>query len=128
RLRSRAAIVAAGPLANLMLAVLLYALVNWWGVQEPDPVLARPAAGSIAERAGLTGGEWISRMSTGESDGMEVRSFEDLRWQLTQAALNGEDAVLWVGRPEQGVPRQVRLPMSGLDVREADAALYQRIG
>ena len=28
-LRSRVAIVAAGPLANLLLAVLLYALVNW---------------------------------------------------------------------------------------------------
>ena len=32
-LRKRAAIVAAGPAANLLLAVLLYAAVNWAGVQ-----------------------------------------------------------------------------------------------
>lgn len=127
-LRSRAAIVAAGPLANLALAVLLYALVNWWGVQEPEPVLAKPVAGSMAERAGLTGGEWVGRISAGEGDDVEVRSFEDLRWRLTQAALDGEDIVLSLGRPEQGVPRQVRLPLSGLDVKEADATMYQRIG
>lgn len=58
-LRHRAAIVAAGPLANLLLAVLLYSVVNWIGVQEPEPVLASPVAGSIAERAGLRGGEWV---------------------------------------------------------------------
>ena len=127
-LRSRAAIVAAGPLANLALAVLLYALVNWWGVQEPEPVLAKPVAGSMAERAGLTGGEWVGRISAGEGDDVEVRSFEALRWRLTQAALDGEDIVLSLGRPEQGVPRQVRLPLSGLDVKEADATMYQRIG
>jgi regulator of sigma E protease len=31
-LRSRVAIVAAGPLANLLLAILLYSIVNWYGV------------------------------------------------------------------------------------------------
>src|SRR4051812_22173108 len=51
-LRSRAAIVAAGPVANLLLAVLLYATVNWYGVQEPKPILASPVAGSVAEQAG----------------------------------------------------------------------------
>ena len=47
-LSSRALIVAAGPVANLVLAVLLYTLVNWIGVQEPRAVLAPPAAGSMA--------------------------------------------------------------------------------
>src|SRR6478752_9747514 len=56
-LRARAAIVAAGPLANLLLAVLLYAAVNWIGVQEPMPVLASPVPGSVAQAAGLQGGE-----------------------------------------------------------------------
>ena len=41
-------IVAAGPAANLLLAVVLYAVVNWSGVEEPKPVLASPVAGSIA--------------------------------------------------------------------------------
>src|SRR3954465_10582128 len=50
-LKSRAAIVAAGPAANLLLAVLLYAAVNWWGVMEPRPVLASPIADSVAKKA-----------------------------------------------------------------------------
>src|SRR3954469_19357854 len=60
-LRSRAAIVAAGPIANLLLATLLYAVVNWGGVEEPRAVLARPVAGSIAEGAGISGGEQVLR-------------------------------------------------------------------
>src|SRR3954470_19187269 len=60
-LKSRAAIVVAGPLANLLLAVLLYACVNWWGVEEPKAILASPVAGSIAEAAGLHGGEYVVR-------------------------------------------------------------------
>ena len=47
-LRSRALIVAAGPAANLLLAVVLYAMVNWAGVQEPRAILASPVPGSIA--------------------------------------------------------------------------------
>src|SRR6185436_2102194 len=58
-LKSRAAIVAAGPIANLLLAVLLYALLNWTGVDEPEPVLGTPIAGSIAADAGLRGGERV---------------------------------------------------------------------
>ena len=53
----RIAIVAAGPLANLLLAVLLYATVNWLGVEEPKAILASPVAGSFAQKAGLQGGE-----------------------------------------------------------------------
>ena len=41
-LKQRAAIVAAGPAANLMLAVLLYAAQNWIGVDEPKAVLSAP--------------------------------------------------------------------------------------
>jgi regulator of sigma E protease len=52
----RAAIVVAGPLANLVLAVLLYAAAYWIGTDEPRAVLAAPVAGSVAERAGLQSG------------------------------------------------------------------------
>lgn len=127
-LRSRAAIVAAGPLANLLLAVALYATVNWMGVDEPKPVLASPVSGSIAERAGLTGGEWVTETAVGEEAPSTVRSFDDLRWRLTQAALSGTDLKLWVARNEGGVTRPLTLALSELEVREADASLFQRIG
>ncbi|MCV0438835.1 MAG: RIP metalloprotease RseP [Hydrogenophaga sp.] len=127
-LRSRAAVVAAGPAANLLLAVLIYALINWTGVQEPKPVLASPVAGSVAERAGLKGGEWVAEAATAEAEPRAIGSFEDLRWRLTQAALSSEDMTLWVAAREGGNTRPVRMALSELDVREADAALFQRIG
>ncbi|MGE0349786.1 RIP metalloprotease RseP [Hydrogenophaga sp.] len=127
-LRSRAAVVAAGPAANLLLAVLIYALVNWTGVEEPKPVLASPVAGSVAERAGLLGGEWVVEAAAADASPSAVGSFEDLRWRLTQAALSSEDMTLWVAEREGGSARPVRLALGALDVREADAALFQRIG
>lgn len=127
-LRSRAAIVAAGPAANLLLAVAIYAVVNWTGVEEPKPVLASPVAGSIAERAGLRGGEWVAQAAVADAEASAVASFEDLRWRLTQAALSSEDMTLWVSAREGDATRPVTLPLSELDVREADAALFQRIG
>ena len=123
-LKSRAAIVAAGPLANLLLAVLLYACVNWWGVEEPKAILASPVAGSVAEQAGLRGGEHISRGGF-EGDSLQpIRSFEDLRWLLTRGALDGHDVRLEV----EGGSRQPLLQLSNLPVREADAQLFRRIG
>ncbi len=127
-LRSRAAIVAAGPAANLLLAVLLYAVVNWTGVEEPRPVLSAPVAGSLAERVGIKGGDWVVQIAASDGQATEVGSFEDLRWQLTQAALSNEDVTLWVSPREGAGARPVLLPLSELDVREADASMFQRIG
>ena len=127
-LRHRAAIVAAGPLANLLLAVLLYSVVNWIGVQEPEPVLASPVAGSIAERAGLRGGEWVRQGGLAGGDSDPVRSFESLRWLLTRGALDGHDVRLTVASSRDGVGRDVILLLGSMDASEADARLFQRIG
>ncbi|MEG0976222.1 MAG: site-2 protease family protein, partial [Comamonas sp.] len=61
-LRSRAAIVAAGPIANLLLAVLLYACVNWIGVREPAAFMGTPPAQSLMAKAGVQGGEQVVGM------------------------------------------------------------------
>lgn len=127
-LRARVAIVAAGPAANLLLAALLYAVVNWSGVQEPRPVLGTPVVESVAARAGLVGGEWVAQTSVDDSDPQAVASFDDLRWRLSRSALSGDNLTLWVAREEGGPTRPVELALSELDVREADASLFQRIG
>jgi regulator of sigma E protease len=127
-LKSRAAIVAAGPIANLLLAIALYSVVNWVGVDEPKAVLAGPNAGSLAEAAGIRGGEWVARASAGNSEPSDIGSFEDLRWRLTQAALSGDDMTLWLAPSEGDTGRAVNLPLSTLDVQEANLALYERIG
>src|SRR5438105_14623138 len=88
-LRSRAAIVAAGPVANLLLAILLYAIVNWQGVEEPKAILASPVAGSMAEQAGLRGGELVEQAGFDGEESRPIRSFEARRGLLTRRVLGG---------------------------------------
>lgn len=127
-LRSRALIVVAGPLANLLLAVLLYAVVNWSGVQLASPVLGRPVADSVAERAGLVGGERVERAGFEGSELQAVTSYEDVRWLLTRGALEGRDVRLaLVGRPG-GAADEIVLPLANMQARDADAQLFERIG
>ncbi|MBL0420373.1 RIP metalloprotease RseP [Ramlibacter sp. AW1] len=127
-LRSRAAIVAAGPLANLLMAVLLYALVSWWGVQEPRAVLASPVAGSVADRAGLRGGEVVESAGFADASVEPMASFEQLRWLLTQGALEQRDVRLQVREEGRSSQRELVLPLGEMQVRDADAALFRRIG
>ena len=127
-LRVRAAVVAAGPIANLLLAVLLYAAVDWWGVQEPRPVLAAPVAGSISDKSGLAGGERVSSAAFDDDALAPVQSFEDVRWLLTRGALDGHDVRLQVAQDGRRGEREVRLPLAQMHPSEADASLFHRIG
>ena len=127
-LRSRALIVAAGPVANLVLAVLLYALVNWMGVQEPMAYLSKPVPGSVAQYAGLHGGELVRRAALGDGEEMPVRSFEDLRWLLARGALESQAARLVVEPTPGAAERTVHLPLQDIDTRNADHRLMQLIG
>lgn len=127
-LRARAAIVLAGPVANLLLAVCLYAGLNWTGVEEPKAVLSSPAAGSLAEAAGLRGREWVSGVSTDGAEAVDVQSFIDLRWRITQAALDRAQLTLWVSDREAGSTRPVDLDLRTLDVNMVDAKLFQQVG
>lgn len=126
-LRSRALIVAAGPLANLLLAVLLYAVVNWSGVQMAAPLLGRPAADSVAERAGLVGGERVERAGFEGDELQAMTSFEDVRWLLTRGALEGRDVRLALA-DARGRAAELLLPLSALQARDADARLFEHIG
>lgn len=127
-LRSRVAIVAAGPVANLLLAMLLYAVVNWSGVQHPAAILASPEVGSIAQRAGLTGGERVQRAGFDGRELQDIESFEDLRWLLTRGALEGQDVRLVVARPERGSSADVLLKLRDMDASEVNADLFRKIG
>ena len=127
-LKSRAAIVAAGPLANLVLAVLLYTLVNWMGVTEPQAIVSRPVSGSIAEKSGFAGGEHILRAGFEGDSTDEVLSFEDFRWWLTRAALGSKRLQLEYRASGEVGARAVVLPLDELDVSHADATLFQSIG
>jgi len=127
-LRQRAAIVAAGPIANLLLAVLLYAGSHWIGVDEPKAVMGTPVAGSLAERAGLRPGDWAQAWQDGEGQWVPVRSLNDLRWHVTQHVMRGEPLQLQVSDAAGRGNRQVRLGLDELGAQEMDATLVKRIG
>ncbi|MDR2154651.1 MAG: RIP metalloprotease RseP [Burkholderiaceae bacterium] len=125
---SRALIVAAGPLTNLLLAVLLYAAVQWIGVQQPRAILSPPAAGSLAEQVGLQGGETVRRAALAGEALKPVVSFEDLRWLLARGALDGRDVTLEVVRPPGSAVSAMTLPIRGLGMHEPDERLLHAVG
>ncbi|MDO9004391.1 MAG: RIP metalloprotease RseP [Aquabacterium sp.] len=142
-LKQRAFIVAAGPAANLVLAVLLYACVNWAGVQELRPWMAQPKAESLADQAGLQARDEIlsvAQVGADAADASEegwqtIRSMSDLQWQFTQAALAGRDLRLQVshnasgtGEPQPRGSRTLTLALSRIPAADVDAKLLDRIG
>ena len=127
-LRKRAAIVAAGPLANLLLAILLYSTVNWIGVEEAKAIVASPPAGSVAQQAGLVGGDLVKSAGFVGEELQPIQSMEDLRWLVTRGALNGQNVKFLTAKSEISSTREVILNLEKLDAHEVDAKLFQNIG
>ena len=146
-LPQRAFIVAAGPAANLLLAILLYALVNWMGVEEVRPRVAEPVAASLAAKSGLRSGDEIvavrhqadfGAVGQGADQGTDaaadgwspLRSMTDLQLQLTQAVMAGDDLQLQVRRHGQvgGAPEVLMLATSQVPASDVDAKLMGRVG
>ncbi len=124
----RSAIVAAGPIANLLLAVVLYASAHWIGMQEPKAVLGAPLAASVAADAGLRAGDWVQDTSADGEDWTEVRSMTDLVWRVTQAVLRDETLHLRVSDAAGHHERSVVLPLDRVEGRDVDAQLMRRVG
>ncbi|HYA75600.1 MAG TPA: RIP metalloprotease RseP [Burkholderiaceae bacterium] len=118
----RAAIVVAGPAANLLFAVLLYWAVNVIGTLEPLPVLGPPPQDSPAAEAGLQDGDQVL-----EFDGQRLRTWSDLRWALLRAGIAGKVANLTV-RDLQGVERTLRLDLSSGRTEDVDDTWFERVG
>jgi regulator of sigma E protease len=125
---ARAAIVSAGPLANLFLAVLLYAAAHWIGIDEPKAVMGPPVVGSLSDRAGLRTGDWVQAVSVGSEAWQDVQSLTDLRWQITQAALQQQTVQLRVTNRDGRAARNLTLDLGSLGAAEVDAALARKIG
>jgi regulator of sigma E protease len=86
-LKVRAAIVAAGPLANLLLAVVLFSAVAWWGHPKVLPVIGKVEAGAAADMAGLQTGDLVLKVGD-----QEVRDAQHLRALIRGEKLSAADA------------------------------------
>lgn len=71
----RAATVAAGPIANFLLAIAIFATIfSLYGRPIADPVVSSVAPGSAAETAGIQQGDYLVSI-----DGNPVSTFDDVR-------------------------------------------------
>jgi regulator of sigma E protease len=81
----RMAVVAAGPLANFALAIVIFAVVHWVGIPTPEvselPEVGEVMADSPAMQAGLQKGDRILAV-----DGQTVHKWEDLVQTIHQRA------------------------------------------
>ncbi len=87
-LSRRMAIVAAGPVANLLLAILIYWGLFFHGMDEPKPILGAPVANSPAAAAGFEDGDLVVKVA-----GVPVLTRQDMRWNFIQASLAGRGAI-----------------------------------
>lgn len=91
----RSLIVLAGPVANLLLAILLYWGLFMHGIEELRPVLAAPTVETAAEQAGVQAGDLVLAVND-----REVRSWEELRWELLQDLADKRETRLQVRRKD----------------------------
>ena len=117
----RSLIVAAGPLANFLLAILLYWAVFLHGVNELSPLLGEPPAGSPAAQAGLRNGTLVRAL-----DGQAVQTWDDFRWVLLEKAVAQESVDLEIMAGDQIEFHRLYLAAAGEQGWEGDA--MERLG
>jgi regulator of sigma E protease len=93
----RIAIVAAGPAANFLIAIVLFAGLYMHGIEEPSSKISVRAAASAAAQAGLQSGDVITAVND-----QPVQVWSELRWQFIQAAIDKRDIRLAAERPGAG--------------------------
>lgn len=81
----RIAIVSAGPIANLLLAIILYWLLFALGVTGTRPIIGDVAKDSLAAQASMTTGEVIQKIN-----GEPVSSWQEARWILLEESLESK--------------------------------------
>ena len=109
----RFAVVAAGPLANLLLAVLLYAAIGLAGTQEPAPILASPVAGSTAAQAGLLAGDRVIAVNQAP-----IQSWPQFRWEMLQQMTDGAQVDLTVDQGGRTLTRTIGIAFTADPSRE----------
>ncbi|MDH0300693.1 MULTISPECIES: sigma E protease regulator RseP [unclassified Pseudomonas] len=100
--RQRIAIVAAGPIANFLLAILFFWVVAMLGSQQVRPVIGAVESGSLAATAGLSVGQEIVSI-----DGKPTNGWSAVNLQLVRRL--GESGVLRVGVVDEGATAERQL-------------------
>lgn len=103
----RMVIVAAGPIANFLLAIFVFWLINIsYGVSGIAPVVNSVIEDSVADRAGLRAGDEILAV-----DGTETIIWQQVTLQLLARLGETGDVTLTVDPADSNRPRDIRLPI-----------------
>ena len=113
-------IVLAGPFANLLLAVLLYAALYMSGVDGLKPMVSAPAATSAAAEAGL-----VERDEIVAVDGRSLESWQELRWRMLR--LSGAPSVELTVRRE-GVTSKKTIALDKLTSSDWEGPFLDTLG
>jgi regulator of sigma E protease len=74
-LLTKSLIVAAGPMANLVLAVVLLMAMNWIGFESAAPVLSTPVEGSLASQTSMVAGARVIKARVKGEAPKEIESY-----------------------------------------------------
>lgn len=118
----RIAIVAAGPLANFLLAILIYWAIFLGGVEVLLPRIGTVAPGSLAAKAGFVSGDTVVRVGTDTVD-----SWAEARLGLIEHAAAAELTTVTVQRPS-GEQLQRQIDFRGINKDWVDGDLAGRVG
>ncbi|MCX7193055.1 MAG: RIP metalloprotease RseP [Proteobacteria bacterium] len=118
----RMAIVAAGPLANFLLAVVLYWVLFIHGVPGLKPVLGEVQSGTPAATAQMHQGETIISIN-----GEAIPGWQELRWELLMLAIKQGDARI-EAQTVSGTTVYHSLDLSGLQARDLDGEFLDKLG
>ena len=94
----RIAIVLAGPMANLILAALIYAFLAYMQPLGLATQTAAPSASTLAASAGLQAGDEISTVN-----GDATKTWNEVNWALIKAKLFQDDVLIEVQRDSSTV-------------------------
>jgi regulator of sigma E protease len=118
----RMAIVVAGPLANLLLAIVFYWGLFIYGVPGLKPVLGNVAPATPAASAQL-----LSRQTIVSINGSPTPTWQDVRWVLLDAVLQGDTVNLEVRTPQGEVVQRV-LEIATLTAADLDSDFLGKLG
>ena len=120
----RAAIVAAGPAVNIVLAAVAYTVMFMIGIQGVVPRMGDVAADSPAAEAGFERGDRILAV-----DGVEAPSWSEARLTLLDRGLEGGRSDIPVTvRGAAGYETERRLDISGVSLREDGVDPVRELG
>jgi regulator of sigma E protease len=122
----RIAIVAAGPLANFLLAIILYWGVFIHGVPGLKPTLGDVPQGTPAANAQMHAGETILSIN-----GETIPSWQELHWKLLDLALqqgDGQREISIEAQDASGTSLVHALDMSGLEAKDLDGEFLDKLG